>query len=441
MRNITYWLSLLLIFVIPWEDIIFVAGLGTISRMVGILVAVFWLETVLVTGEFRKPRAFHIAVALFMLFNVLSFFWTVDANLTINRLKTYLQLFFLVFILWDLYRTPAALQAGLQAYVLGAYVSIGSLIINRMAGVEAGYQRYTAAGFNPNDAGMILALGLPVAWYLAIFANRSHKTRPLMWINLVYVPVAMAAILLTAGRGTLIAASPAMLFVLCTVKRCPPFLRIIFVTALVAWCVFALPSLVPESSYDRLGTTFSSIAEGDMGGRGRIWQEGLALYGSHPVLGVGSGAYKTAAVKTNHVAHNVYLSVLVELGLIGFLLFSAILVIIVYNVASQPRPISILWLTVLVVWGIGALVHPAVQRKPTWLFLNFMVVSAAVFVRPEESEVRAADPQRELKTHSTRSRLGTNCRPKPDHRLPPIGTNTALTCNCQEEETHREFHQ
>ncbi len=393
MRNITYWLSLILIFAIPWENMIFVAGVGTISRIIGALVAVFWLETVLVTGEFRKPRAFHIAVALFMLWNALSFFWTVDADLTINRLKTYLQFFFLVFILWDLYRTPAALQAALQAYVLGAYVSVGSLIINRMAGTEASYQRYTAAGFNANDVGMILALGLPVAWYLAIFAHRSRKTQPLMWINFVYVPVAMAAILLTAGRGTLIAASPAMLFILCTVKRCPPFVRTIFVTTLVAWCVFALPALVPESSYDRLGTTFSSIIEGDMGGRGRIWQEGLEIYEAHPILGVGSGAHKTAAVETNKVAHNLYLSVLVELGLIGFLLFSAILAIVAKNIASQPRPISILWLTVLMVWGIGALVHPMAQRKPTWLFLNFVVVSASLFVRPEESEVRAADPQ------------------------------------------------
>ncbi len=393
MRNITYWLSLILIFVIPWENMIFVAGLGTISRVIGILVAVFWLETVLVTGEFRKPRAFHIAVGLFMLFNALSFFWTIDPDLTINRLKTYLQFFFLVFILWDLYRTPAALRAALQAYVLGAYVSIGSLIINRMAGIEAGYQRYTAAGFNANDVGMLLALGLPVAWYLAIFSEPSRKTQPLMWINFVYVPVAMAAILLTAGRGTLIATAPAMLFILGTVNRCPPLVRIIFVTALVAWCAFALPALVPESSYDRLGTTFSSIDEGDMGGRGKIWQEGLAIYGTHPVLGVGSGAYKAAAVDTNKVAHNVWLSILVELGLIGVLLFAVILAIVAKNIASQPRPISILWLTVFMVWGIGALVHPALQRKQTWLFLNLVVISASVFVRPEKSEVRAADPQ------------------------------------------------
>ena len=36
----------------------------------------------------------------------------------------------LVFILWDLYTTRSALLAGLQAYILGAYVAVGSAVNN-----------------------------------------------------------------------------------------------------------------------------------------------------------------------------------------------------------------------------------------------------------------------------------------------------------------------
>jgi glycosyltransferase involved in cell wall biosynthesis len=40
----------------------------------------------------------------------------------------------LIWILWDLYRKPQALRAGLEAYVLGAYVSIGGSILDFLQG-------------------------------------------------------------------------------------------------------------------------------------------------------------------------------------------------------------------------------------------------------------------------------------------------------------------
>ncbi len=395
MRTITYWLSLVLIFVIPCEDMVSVKGVGTVSRTVGLLAAICWLQTVLLSGRFRKPRPFHVAVVLFMLWSTLSLLWTVDVERTLIRVRTYVQLFFMVYILWDLYRTPAAVRAGLQAYILGASVSIVSLIGSRLTGPETDYSRYTAGGFNPNDIALILALGIPIAWYLAVFPE-GHKVRlPLRCLNFAYVPAALTAIVLTAGRGSLIAAVPALLFVLCTLRRCPPLVRGAFVPLALVGGLLTLPSFLPESSYQRLGTTYGSIAEGDFGGRGVIWREGLALHWAHPVLGVGSGAYKTAAVKTNKVAHNVYLSVLVEVGLIGFILFFAILTITLYQALCQPKPISILWLITLMVWSIGAFVHPWMPRKQTWLVLSLVVISAGLFVRDDESPSSTGQPLQE----------------------------------------------
>jgi hypothetical protein len=142
MRKIAFWLSLIMIFTIPWENLITVESLGTISRAMGYLVAAFWATTVVVTGRFRALHSFHGMVYVFMLWTVASVFWSVNVDKTIARFLTGLQLTVLIFMLWDLYITPAMLKAGLQAYVLGGFVSIASTIANYLSGITFYSKRY-----------------------------------------------------------------------------------------------------------------------------------------------------------------------------------------------------------------------------------------------------------------------------------------------------------
>lgn len=386
MRTIAFWLSLILIFVIPWENVVMFKGLGTVSRATGLLVAAFWVLTVVVTGRFRKPHPFHLVVYLFLLWNVVSAFWSVDVASTVICLRTCFQLTVLVWILWDLYTTPATLKAGLQTYVLGAYVSISSLLANYLRGTVRGYGRYAATGFDPNDLGLILALGIPVAWHLALSGGNNKKAHLLRLINYAYVPAAILAIVLTASRTCLLAIMPAFLFVLGSLARLKLFSRVLICTALVG-ALFVLQPLVPQQSFQRLGETRTQIAEGDLNGRVFRWREGLVAFSEHPLLGSGVGAFR-AAVESGHSDHNTFLNVLVELGTIGFALFVFILAIAVYQAIHQSRWNSRFWLTILSVWAIGAFGMGWVRDKQTWLFLNLAVVGAGLSVECDESRLR-----------------------------------------------------
>jgi O-antigen ligase len=383
MRTLAFWLSLILIFVTAWEDMVFFEGLGTVSRAMGLLLAAFWIVKVIVTGRFRKPRPFHVMVYLFVLWNTVSAFWSFDVEETLQRSKTYFQLAGLVWILWDLYTSPTALKAGLQAYVLGVYVSIGSTVVNYVMGQEANYLRYAATGFNANDLGLMLALGIPVAWHLAVSESNSKVTHMLSLVNYAYIPIAILAISLTASRGALLAALPAFLFVLGSLPRLNFFLRVLIFAALIS-ALFALQPLVPQSSFQRLGTTGASIADGDLGDRVDIWRESIASFTEHPLLGIGSGAFRTAVVPGN-VAHNSFLSVLAEVGMVGFALFVIILAMTVYQAMHQPKWDARFWLIILLVWTIGASSLTWEHRKATWLFLSLVVVGASLSVRRDEA--------------------------------------------------------
>ena len=384
MRTIAYWLSLVLIFLIPWENMISLGGNETTwAKALGLLVGTVWVFTVVVTGKFRKPRPFHVAIYLFLLWNVISVFWSVDVDLTLVRLQTYFQLAVLVFILWDLYTTPAALQAGLQAYVLGAYVAIGSTVANYLAGVQESSLRYAATGFNANDLGLTLALGIPVAWHLAVSESNGKMAQALRLLNYAYLPAAVLAILLTGSRGALIAALPALFFVVGSLPRLKLFQRLLIFAALVG-ALLTLQSLVPQPSLDRLATTGTQIAAADLGGRVEIWSDGIAVFLDHPLLGVGTGAFRVA-IESGKAAHNSYLAVLVGAGLIGFVLFAIILVMVVNQAMRQPKWASRLWLTILLVLALGNFVHNWELEKPNWLFLSLVIVSAALSVRRDES--------------------------------------------------------
>jgi hypothetical protein len=62
------------------------------------------------------------------------------------------------------------------------------------------------------------------------------------------------------------------------------------------------------------------LTEGTLTHRTVIWAAGMEVFRDHPFLGVGAGAYSPATVKIVNIpliAHNTFVSVLVELGVFG----------------------------------------------------------------------------------------------------------------------------
>jgi O-antigen ligase len=384
MRTIAFSLSLMLVFTIPWENAITLGELGTLARAIGMLAAGFWAGSALLAGRFRRPHPFHMVIFLFVLWNIASFFWSTGSDETFQRIKTYGQVGILAWMLWDLYTTPKALRAALEAYILGAYVTIGSTVFNYLTGREISvYEegRYAGSGLNAGDLALILALGLPVAWHLATSVDTDRKNRFLQLLNYAYIPASLFTISLTGSRMALFTIIPVILYAAGTFKRLKPSFRIFILASLIG-CLFALQTHIPQPTLDRLATTRDSIAKEDLGGRVKLWGASIAIFFEHPFLGVGSGMLHNPKL-LGAVAHNTFLSVLAELGLIGFLLFGFILVIVVHEALKQPKSLSGLWLTILAVWAIGASALTWEFTKQTWFFLSLVLISASLSNGPD----------------------------------------------------------
>jgi O-antigen ligase len=375
MRTFVYWLSLVMIFTIPWEGAFHLPGLGTAATVMGLVVGACWLVMIAMSGRMRKPAAYLLAVGLFVLWTSATTFWSADQVESLGAVFLWLQSFLFVYILWDLFRTKAALLAGLQAYVFGSYAAVGGAVFNYVHSnpFYTHMDRYSLGDTNPDGYGFILALGIPVACYLAASPETPRIFR---LVNYGYLPVAFVGIALSGTRTASVGAAVGLLYGLATLTRLRLFARVAVVTLLAAALFVLLPIIQPLTSFQRLGTTGTEVVHGDLNERTELWADGISAFMQAPVLGVGTDMYRSVS-GLNKVAHNTYISVLVEEGLIGLVLFVAILWIVVRRVRRLPRWDRNFWLTTLIVLAIGASTLTWEQRKTTWLFLTFAVVAAA----------------------------------------------------------------
>lgn len=383
--------------IIPFEAVFRLPGFGSIGRVAGLATFAAALLHVLVSRRIRPLSSFHVLAILFVLWAALSALWTVDLDATLVRVLTYAQLAVLGWVIWELAPSQARLLTLLQAYVLGAYVLVISTLTNFFAGISFARSavRFAGLGYNPNELGFTVVLGLPIAWYLAL----SQPRAPLAWPNRLFVPLGMTTILLTASRGAFIPALAALLLIPWTLTR----LR---VGGRVTACVLGLGTLllaqrlVPEGSRQRLATTSAEIETGTFGKRLEIWRSGLEVFRQHPLLGVGAGGFGAAVepmLGYPHAPHQTVLSVLVGQGVVGLLLFTGMFV----SAAASLRRMALLerkfWLVMLLTLGIGLMVRTWDYQKPVWLVLSVLATLGPVIGTGRSLLHSLAAPAREVR--------------------------------------------
>lgn len=400
MRRIAFWVSVAMVFTLPFENIIETPSFGRISRLAGLFAAAVWLPTVFATGRVRTPKPFHILVLTFVLWNGVSAFWSVNVPATISRFTTYVQLLLMVYILWDTIETRLDLAHTLQAYVLGSWVTVLTVFHGYLFTPPAQYQiRFGAGSFQLDDIGLILALGVPVAWYLAMNPPDGRWSRALRMVNLIHVPAAIVAVMLTGSRAALFAIVPALVFMTMSLRRLDMARRVTAIGGVVGLFLLLRP-LVPPETVARLESSGAQTAGGDLNGRVELWHAAFQAFQQHPFTGVGSAAFRET--ESNKVAHDLFFRLIAELGLVGLVLVAAIVLSAFASGWRHPGMLRGLWVSVLTGWVIGAAFYNLEDKKQTWVFLSLAVVNARLPAvhrtpaRPGVPEIPAARKETEV---------------------------------------------
>jgi O-antigen/teichoic acid export membrane protein/O-antigen ligase len=328
-----------------WGALVFFSGVvGGATSAAELLLAIAWIgvlaarrnHTVATLGQHRFLLTL---LALLMLWMTLSLLWAPDHSAAVSELRPWLIVGAAMVIAISVVDSPRAVYWILGAFVLAAALTITvELARNGLAQVAG--QNLTvnqgdparlealASTDDPNYLAAVVVAALAVS--VPLFAiTKNFFSRAGLWIAVAIMALGLAA---AQSRGGLVSALVAMIaaFALFPRHRARMFLALIPVV-LVVGAFFASD---PEAA--RRVTTFTS------GGSGRteLWTVADRMWQAHPINGVGIGNYESASAKfvqapgdlqqitelivRAQLVHNEYLQLLAELGVVGLLLYLAV---------------------------------------------------------------------------------------------------------------------
>ena len=331
---------------------------GTLVKLLGAVLVASWLLARLSnTTSISFSRSCPIvagALVGFLLWGTVTLTWAPSHGAVINALMRYaLNALLLAMVVAgvrtskDAKRVAVALSGGA---ILSAMIA---LALSSPGGGASGDDRLSGAGGDANEFAVVLAQGLVLAVGIAggVLAGRGRRIAFALGAL-----VTAFALLATLSRGGLVALSSAMIAWVVFSGRWRGRAAFGTVALLVAG-IFWFNAVATPTARERVASIAgSSGSQSTSGGTGRtdIWQIGWRAFSEDPITGGGLGNYievtprfllaepglvrrSDLIIVEPKVAHNMYLHLLVETGVIGLLLFGTALVAAIVTAVNGAR--------------------------------------------------------------------------------------------------------
>jgi len=341
-----------------FEDYSEIAGGVSLTKVVGLLLAVALLAAIAVgRQEEREARdlvarqpALVVVVGLFMAWAAISLVWAERWHSGTPTLGRFALNFALFPIAFAALRTRRHVVWLFAVFVASALLSVGFGLLQEPDPSKPWVGRLGGAGLNPNQLGGMLAVSVVLAAALA--ANR--RWHPVTRIGALAAGAGCGAgLFLTVSRGALLGLGVSLLVAPFAVGRGRRAAAFVLIVLALAGTVGWFAAVASDADVDRI-----THPEGSSGGSGRedLWRVGWRMAEAHPVTGVGVGNFQVSSIHyliepgavlrdeyildRPLVAHNIYLHVLSELGIVGLTLFALLLILSLGTMLDAARAFS-----------------------------------------------------------------------------------------------------
>lgn len=364
---------------IPLEVVPMSPMLGTPARVLGLVVGYLWIIKVFLSQKRIRVSRVGVGMLMFSVWALMSLAWAKTLLPATSYAFSLIQLSLALFAIIDSLRSCDDVNRVMTAYSISAIgVAVWSVFHQQVYG-DTGRLVFAQQVGPAHFAAMLL---LPTLFLLGReIQARSRRERVISLLGLITL---IYAIFASGTRSALVG--------------------ILVGSAVLAWSdkkarfwVFTLMlGTVMILAYERSLYTRFIVDAVEFGGSGRldIWNVGLSLVSQNPIIGVGIAnfpAYFTAEViaRTGSIlysaillpgrdAHNIYLQILVELGVLGLALFLIPLGRLVLRLAKQAGSTQRSLLACLAGYLVQGLFLPILNRKYFWITIGLAVVGVLV---------------------------------------------------------------
>ncbi len=371
---------------IPIEEAVFIEGIGTMSRLAGILFAVTYGLPRMANLTFRAMPTTGYA---FVAWATVSIGWAIDPGTAWNQIQTFLQLFLIAVLVADFVtRRPEIVRTVLWVYSLSA---AATAVVGIWAYLSTAGRATAIEDQNPAQFAAVLLPALAFGIYELLNGDRRILGGGIAFITAL-------GVIVSGTRGAWMAVVIMMLLFVLPQLSTRRRVAAVAMTLVLAIVVYQVPG-VPDLLAERTGSAVTT------GGAGRtdIWSVAARIYQSAPVLGVGFAnfpvAYTSDVVRASGIGfvtgtgrgpHDLLIGTLVELGPIGLVLLLLFLIPLVLRRGWGPDAATV-QAALASLLTLALFLDIVTNRKQVWLVVGLAAGLAFLAHRNANADKVSAD--------------------------------------------------
>ena len=298
-----------------------------------------------------------------------------------NWMLSYLQLVILAFLAEELLDDPKKNRIFIWVFSVAAALSSIVAIQQGYIGEDIDTSIRTGGlSEGANSAGRYFVIGMIFFVHL-----RTTEQKPLLKIlSSLGIVITFIGVFYTVSRTAMVLLFTAIgLIILLNPRRKLNFpLIVLFIISILALTVLS------DTVFRILGSIIPSISQGTdtIGLRYKLWDAGFRMWKDNPITGVGIGRYPyelpfygtdISAGYKHLVAHNTYIQLLSETGIVGLGIWMCAIIISLGNLWRagrtqdlETRLLSRVWFIVMLILLIGAITMTQSSEKFIWICMG-----------------------------------------------------------------------
>ncbi len=321
-------------------------------------------------------------------------FWSINSYLANERMNTMWLLFILFFLTYNLFYE----KEDAHAYLLkGLYIAGIALIIYSIKtyGISEVIDMMSAEGGvrlgseinQENSFGMMNAITIIIAFYYLLY-KKSYKL-----LHVIVIAGAFLFAMSSGSRKALLMMCLGVLFLIYKrygIKKLYKVIAVGVVVVLLFMMVIKLPMF--DLIRGRMESTFDSLNGESMGDssqrlRSRMIATGWELFKDRMLIGYGANNFCILSGYGTY-AHNNFIEILVDFGLVGFILYYLIYLIAVKKLWESKQNESKVLLIILLIRLMMEMAMVTYYSKQQWVILAFAMIHANTLKSPAKENLQ-----------------------------------------------------